>query len=201
MLTPEQCRDARERTARALAEAGIVLTPSERESIEVADFGLSRLDELGLQLVVYVNTERVCAKELVLFPRQTCPEHRHPPFEGTPGKEETFRCRTGVVYVYTESTSCPSWARLRLHLRMFTARAATRRSVTAGSVDSAVDAAAPRAPRSGRLEHRGALRTPSSRESPSGEQTRGRRMAMRHVVWIVTSVSIYHATFGHFRPH
>jgi hypothetical protein len=25
-----------------------------------------------------------------------------PPFEGTPGKEETFRCRRGVVYLYVE---------------------------------------------------------------------------------------------------
>jgi D-lyxose ketol-isomerase len=49
-----------------------------------------------------VNTERVAAKELAMFPRQICPEHRHPPFDGTPGKEETFRCRAGTVYVYTE---------------------------------------------------------------------------------------------------
>ena len=76
-----------------LAEAGIVLTPAERDAIEVADFGLWRLEEIGLQIVVYVNTERVCAKELVMFPRQTCPEHRHPPVDGEPGKEETFRCR------------------------------------------------------------------------------------------------------------
>ena len=53
-------------------------------------------------MVVYVNTDRYCAKELVLFPRQTCPEHRHPPFDGTPGKEETFRCRTGTVFLYVE---------------------------------------------------------------------------------------------------
>ena len=53
---------------------------------------------------MYVNTERVCAKELVLFPRQTCPEHRHPPHDGFPGKEETFRCRSGVVYLYVEGT-------------------------------------------------------------------------------------------------
>ena len=86
----------------ALADAGIVLTPAERKAIEVADFGLSRLDEIGLEIVVYVNTERVCAKELVLFPRQTCPEHRHPPVGESPGKEETFRCRSGVVYLYVE---------------------------------------------------------------------------------------------------
>jgi D-lyxose ketol-isomerase len=85
-----------------LAEAGIVLTDSEREQIEVADFGLGRLDEIGLQLVVYVNTERVCAKELVLFPGQTCPEHRHPPADDSPGKEETFRCRTGSVRLHVD---------------------------------------------------------------------------------------------------
>ena len=102
MLTPTELTSAKERAATALAAAGITLTASERDAIEVADFGLSRLDVMGLELVVYVNTARVCAKELVLFPRQTCPEHRHPPFDGTPGKEETFRCRQGVVYLYTE---------------------------------------------------------------------------------------------------
>jgi D-lyxose ketol-isomerase len=91
--------EARERAAAMLAEAGIVLTPQERESIEIADFGLGRLDEIGLQIVVYVNTDRVCAKELVLFPRQRCPEHRHPPAEGRPGKEETFRVRRGAVHL------------------------------------------------------------------------------------------------------
>ena len=108
MLTPAQLTEARARAAAALADAGIALTPAERDSIEVADFGLSRLDELGLQLVVYLNTERVCAKELVLFPRQTCPEHRHPPFDGTPGKEETFRCRAGLVFIYTAGDATPN---------------------------------------------------------------------------------------------
>ncbi len=107
MLTREESNAARDRAAAVLAESGIVLTPDERANIEVADFGLSRLDELGLQIVVYVNTERVCAKELVLFPRQTCPEHRHPPLEGSPGKEETFRCRSGVVYLYVEGERPP----------------------------------------------------------------------------------------------
>ena len=102
MLTRSELRAARDRAAAVLTESGIVLTPVERANIEVADFGLSRLDEIGLQIVVYVNTERVCAKELVLFPRQTCPEHRHPPLGASPGKEETFRCRSGVVYLYVE---------------------------------------------------------------------------------------------------
>jgi D-lyxose ketol-isomerase len=94
--------EARERAAAMLDAAGIVVTPREREQIEIADFGLGRLDEIGLQIVVYVNTDRVCAKELVLFPHQSCPEHRHPPFEGEPGKEETFRVRYGIVHLHVE---------------------------------------------------------------------------------------------------
>jgi D-lyxose ketol-isomerase len=94
--------EARERAAAMLSDAGIVLSPTEREGIEVADFGLGRLEEIGLQVVVYVNTERVCAKELVLFPGQTCPEHRHPPIDGRPGKEETFRCRRGTIHLHVE---------------------------------------------------------------------------------------------------
>jgi D-lyxose ketol-isomerase len=92
--------EARERAAAMLTDAGIVLLPAEQNAIEVADFGLGDLERHGLQIVVYVNTERVCAKELVLFPGQTCPEHRHPPIDGEPGKEETFRVRRGVVHLH-----------------------------------------------------------------------------------------------------
>jgi len=36
------------------------------------------------------------------FPGQRCPEHRHPPVEGSPGKEETLRCRTGTVQLWVD---------------------------------------------------------------------------------------------------
>jgi D-lyxose ketol-isomerase len=85
-----------------LAQHGIVLTPKERDNIEVVAFGLGELDRTGLEIVVYVNTDRYCAKELVLFPRQTCPQHRHPPVGKDPGKMETFRCRWGKVWLYVE---------------------------------------------------------------------------------------------------
>ena len=97
MITREELRDAQAYAAEQLAACGIVLTDAERDALEVADFGLSRLREAGLMILVYVNTDRYCAKELVLYPGQECPEHRHPPFDGTPGKEETFRCRRGLV--------------------------------------------------------------------------------------------------------
>ena len=50
-------------------------------------------------MVTYINTDRYCAKEIVLFPRQTCPEHRHPDRNGQRGKQETFRGRYGEVYL------------------------------------------------------------------------------------------------------
>lgn len=83
-------------------KAGIALTEEERRSMEVADFGMNDVRNLGLQLIVYINTERVCAKEMVLLPGQTCPEHKHVPSYSMPGKEETFRCRMGEVYLYVE---------------------------------------------------------------------------------------------------
>ncbi len=86
------------KTREFLKEANIIIRDD--EPIEVADFGLGMLDEIGLQLCVYVNTERVCAKEMVLFPYQTCPEHKHVITNGKEGKEETFRCRKGKVYLY-----------------------------------------------------------------------------------------------------
>src|SRR5260370_12459017 len=110
MFTQPQLRGARARARGYLERAGIVLTPDESEHIEVADFGLGELETTGLELVVYINTERVCAKELVLFPRQTCPQHRHPPIGDDPGKEETFRCRWRIVYLYVkgEATNNPA---------------------------------------------------------------------------------------------
>jgi D-lyxose ketol-isomerase len=100
MLTREEVQSVRCRAATMLASAGIVITPGERQHIEVADCGLGELEVEGLQLITYVNTDRYCAKELVLLPRQTFPQHRHPAVNGRPGKEETFRCRQGLVYLY-----------------------------------------------------------------------------------------------------
>ena len=94
--------EARRRALEYLGRAGIWLTPEESRKLEVADFGLRELERIGLQLITYVNSARVCAKELVLLPRQTCPEHLHPPVAGEQGKEETFRCRWGEVYLYVE---------------------------------------------------------------------------------------------------
>lgn len=109
MLTKAEYEKVRTKTLEMFDKACIKLSPMEAENIEIADFGLNDLERTGLELVTYINTDRVCAKELVLFPNQTCPEHLHPHVEGEPGKEETFRCRWGEVYIYVpgESTENP----------------------------------------------------------------------------------------------
>ena len=80
--------------------AHIVVTPAEAKHVEIADFGLGQFEQTGLGVLVYLNTARCCAKELVMWPRQTCPEHRHPNIGAESGKEETFRCRWGKVFLY-----------------------------------------------------------------------------------------------------
>jgi len=94
-----------EQTLHMFESAHIMLTTKERENIEIADFGLGDYPRSGLQLLTYINSSRYCAKELVLFPEQTCPEHLHPPFNQGPGKQETFRCRWGEVYLFVDDDS------------------------------------------------------------------------------------------------
>jgi len=101
-MTAEQIGEARNKALEYLKKAGIVITPAEEENMEIADVGLGEFEKTGLALVVYVNTERCCAKEIILTSRQTCPEHRHPEVGEEPGKEETFRCRWGTCYLYVE---------------------------------------------------------------------------------------------------
>ena len=94
--------EIKKRTLDFFEKACIVLTEKEKEDLEIADFGLNEIEKSGLQIVTYVNNNRYCAKEMVLLPGQTCPEHRHPSRGQNPGKRETFRCRYGKVYLYTE---------------------------------------------------------------------------------------------------
>lgn len=100
MLTKEQYEHYRTMSLGYFQKASIALTEVEKQQFEIADFGLGEFEKTGLGVLVYVNTERVCAKELTMLPQQTCPEHRHPWVGGAPGKEETFRVRWGKMYLY-----------------------------------------------------------------------------------------------------
>jgi D-lyxose ketol-isomerase len=102
MINQQQYIAAVETAEALFKKAGIVITADERKCFEVADFGLEELEKTGLQIITYVNTERCCAKEIAMSPFQTCPEHCHPSTATALGKEETFRCRWGTVYLYVE---------------------------------------------------------------------------------------------------
>jgi len=102
-MKQDEVEKIRKRVEQMLKKAGIVITSEERDAIEVADCGLNDINRLGLQAVVYVNNDRYCAKEIILFPQQMFPEHSHPPIdEKNPGKQETFRCRWGKLFLYVE---------------------------------------------------------------------------------------------------
>ncbi len=101
-------------SAEYFKKAGIAVTEKEMQAFQVAEYDLGCVDTIGLELIEYVNTERCCAKELVLLPGQICPEHRHPPVCGEIGKEETFRCRYGTVYLYVAGE--PNTDEIKAHI-------------------------------------------------------------------------------------
>jgi D-lyxose ketol-isomerase len=107
-MTGKDIARAREAAAALLRRARVPVTADEIGSMEIADMGLGDIRRVGLEIIVYENNDRYCAKELVLLPRQICPEHRHPRINGrNPGKKETFRCRYGEVYLYVAGERTP----------------------------------------------------------------------------------------------
>ena len=104
MIKRSEIKAFQKQVANVLAAANIFLTDDEKTKLEIADFGMGEFEKTGLGLMVYENNKRYCAKDLVMWPGQTCPEHRHPPVGNDPGKMETFRVRTGRVFLYVEGT-------------------------------------------------------------------------------------------------
>jgi D-lyxose ketol-isomerase len=100
MITRTQQELARRRAAEMIRAAGIHITDIEANRIEVVDFGLSRLEYEGVQVLTLVQTDRISVKVLALFPNQTEPEHWHPPVGTDPGKEETVRVISGTLTFY-----------------------------------------------------------------------------------------------------
>ena len=108
MITSTQLESARKRAAEMLKQAGIVARPDELARIEVADMGLSELEQSGIQILTLVNSPQIAVKVLVSFPRQAEPEHMHPRLGDYPGKEETIRCEWGELYLYGPGEPTPN---------------------------------------------------------------------------------------------
>ena len=102
MISKSEQREAQQRAARMMRNAGIQIMDDEVEKIEVVDFGLSQLSREGVQVFTMVNTDRLAAKVLVLFPNQTEPEHWHPKVGNDPGKQETIRHIWGDLRFYVD---------------------------------------------------------------------------------------------------
>jgi len=101
MINRKKADELKKKAYQLLEKSKIVITEEEYKNMEIVDHGLSMPEVYGLQIVVYVNNERYCAKEMILLPGQICCEHKHPPLSKTnPGKQETFRCRFGEVYLH-----------------------------------------------------------------------------------------------------
>lgn len=58
MISRRQYEENVEYVINEFKKAGIAITEEEKNRIEVADFGLNCLDEIGLQILTYVNTDR-----------------------------------------------------------------------------------------------------------------------------------------------
>ena len=108
MITQTQFAEARRRAAALIERAGILARPDELARIEVVDLGLGELEETGLQILTLVSTGEIGVKVLALLPNQIFSQHKHPPLGDYPGKEETFRCQWGEVYLYTEGPATPN---------------------------------------------------------------------------------------------
>ena len=94
-----------DKARRLLAKTGWELAEEELASMVCADFGLSRPEGEGLQVLTFINTPFLGAKIIVLLPGQTMLEHWHPKRGDDPGKEETLRCLYGECRVYVPGDS------------------------------------------------------------------------------------------------
>ena len=101
MITKSEFVLAQTRAAEMIRDAGLVIRPEEAESIEVADFGLGRLETEGAQILTLVQTDRISCKVLALVGYQTEPEHWHVSVGDDPGKEETVRVLWGKLDFFT----------------------------------------------------------------------------------------------------
>ena len=87
--------------AEALIRAsGFILSDQEQQELAVNDMGLGHIQQEGLVFVDILRSERLRITILVLLPNQTLPQHKHPPYVGEIGKEETLRVLYGQTRLY-----------------------------------------------------------------------------------------------------
>ena len=100
MIKRNEWMAARERAAKMIRAAGIVVSDQEIEAMDVADFGLSHLQAEGAEIVSLMDTDKIALRVIAQLPGQTEPEHWHIGFDGYEGKQETLRVIWGTLRLY-----------------------------------------------------------------------------------------------------
>ena len=90
-MNTRQRNTAKEEAQTLIRRSGWVLTEQEWQALSVNDFGLGNVLMEGFAFVDLLRSPRLRTTLLVLLPKQTLPQHMHPPHEGEEGKEETIR--------------------------------------------------------------------------------------------------------------
>ncbi|GAA3605510.1 D-lyxose/D-mannose family sugar isomerase [Flavivirga amylovorans] len=100
MIKFEEFKEVCQKSIEMIEEAGLLLTPEDKEKMTAADFGLNHIKKEGVQILTMFQTGRIAGKILVLLPNQTEPEHWHPTVGDDAGKEEVIRAISGELYFY-----------------------------------------------------------------------------------------------------
>jgi len=83
-----------------IRQSGFVLSEQERRDLAINDMGLGNVMQEGFAFVDILRSPRVRITILVLLPKQSLPQHLHPPYETETGKEETLRVLYGQTRIY-----------------------------------------------------------------------------------------------------
>lgn len=83
-------------------ESGFSVTEEELDSLRLVDFGIGNWREEGCGLIDLLRTDLIRITLLILLPNQTLPQHLHPSYEGSCGKEESIRTLKGLFRIYVE---------------------------------------------------------------------------------------------------
>ncbi len=92
--------DVRRETTELIHTAGVRVTGSELEQMALVDFGMNDIRREGVELVDILLTDVLRITILTLLPNQTLPEHLHPVYDGSGGKEENVRVVYGECRIY-----------------------------------------------------------------------------------------------------
>jgi hypothetical protein len=108
MLTLAKRSAAQARAAVTLRVAEVAVTDS-GVAVRVTDFGVGLDQQTGLQLLTYINMERVCAEGVGHFPPTAVPRAPAPPGSTAPRQGGSFPVRRGYVqpYVGGAATAVP----------------------------------------------------------------------------------------------